>query len=538
MKAHRITKSNLRKLKSLTRRYKPKELYYKVREKLSAPYQDYGDKRAAYLPTPEELARQRSMEFPYAPLVSIVVPTYETPEQFLCQMIDSVIAQTYQNWELCIADGSVSNQVEQTIRGHFGGESRIRYRRLDENGGISANTNQGFAFAAGEYIALLDHDDLLAPCALYEMVRCINETGADFLYSDEDKVSADLSQYMEPHFKLDYNEELLLGNNYICHFLMVKKELLTETGGLDSRYDGAQDFDLVLRLSEQAAGIGHVPRILYHWRVHSGSTAGNTDSKLYAYEAGKRAVEACLVRRGFHGTVMMDRDPGFYRIRYQVPEESTVGILVWPEKGNSVNIPSRLWKNIEQELSACRAKIVWDYQPGQEADFVLVVHRTVKKIAEGSVVALLGSCARPGVGMTGAKTISHGKVVQCGYRNEEGSFKPRFAQLPRHFRGYFRRAFLAAEVDAVSADLAVIDNAVLQAVSVARKGTVTETASEVHERPTEQRQTNPEESCGQKRTDHGRNGAGCQEWLELCSQLKSAGYRIIAEPQAEVTVRG
>lgn len=505
---HQITRSNLKKLKSLARRYKPKDLYYKVREKLSAPYQDYSEKLSSYLPAPEELKRQRGMEFSYAPMVSIVVPTYETPEQFLCQMVDSVTAQTYPGWELCIADGSASGQVEQAVREHYGQESRIRYQRLAENGGISANTNRGFAFAAGDYIALLDHDDLLVPSALYEMVRHINETGADLLYSDEDKVSADLGRYMEPHFKLSFNGELLLGNNYICHFLMVKKELLQRAGGLDSRYDGAQDFDLVLRLSEQAERIEHVPRILYHWRVHSGSTAGNTDSKLYAYEAGKRAVEACLERRGFHGTVMMDSDLGFYRIRYQAPEDVTVGICVWPgtEKENSVNIPARLRKNIEQELSSCRARILWDYRPGQEADFVLVLSMAVKEIAEGSVAALLGSCARPGVGMVGCRSVSHGKVLQCGYWDKNGAVEPRFAQLPKHFKGYFRRAYLAAEVDMVGADLAVISSPALQAA---------------HEDPTEQNK------CAE----------GQQRWLAFCGRLRAAGYRIIVEPQAEVTVR-
>lgn len=531
----RITRSNLKKLKSLSRRYQPKELYYKVREKLSAPYQDYGDKLSSYLPTPEELKCQCGTSLAYAPLVSIVVPTYETPEQFLCQMIDSVTAQTYHNWELCIADGSNSDQVERVVREQYGQESRIRYRRLDENGGISANTNQGFAFAAGEYIALLDHDDLLVPSALYEMVHCINETGADFLYSDEDKVSADLSQYMEPHFKLAFNGELLLGNNYICHFLMVKKELLDRVGGLDSRYDGAQDFDLVLRLSEQAARIEHVPRILYHWRVHSGSTAGNTDSKLYAYEAGKRAVEASLKRRDYHGTVRMDNDLGFYRIRYQVPKDITVGICVWSgtEKENSVNIPAGLRKNIEQELSSCQAKILWDYQPGQEVDFVLVLNMAVRKIAEGSVAALLGSCARPGVGMAGSKSISHGKVIQCGYWEKKGSLKPRFAGLPRHFKGYFRRAFLAAEADMVSADLTVISGFALRSVQADPAAQI-----DLSSQATPAMQVDP---AAQIDSPAQEEKSACtdirQTWQAFSSRMRAAGYRIIVEPQAEVTVR-
>lgn len=511
-----LTRANLEKIKSLSRRYPPKKLYYKVREKLAAPYQDYEDNLHSYLPAPEELKRQRGAEFHDAPLVSIVVPTYETPEQFLCQMIDSVVAQTYPNWELCIADGSPERGVEQIIAEHYGQEGRLKYKRLVENGGISANTNQGFAFASGEYIALLDHDDLLVPSALYEMVKRINETGADFLYSDEDKVSSDLSRYMDPHFKLSFNQELLLGNNYICHFLVVKRELLDRAGGLDSRYDGAQDFDFVLRLSELAKRVEHIPKILYHWRVHSGSTAGNTDSKLYAYEAGKRAVEACLERRGWDGTVTMDSDLGFYRIQYQIPKGITVGICAWPEskQENSVNIPARLRKNIEQQLSSCKVKILWDYQPGQEADYVLVLNRTVKEIREGSIKALLGSCVRPGVGMVGSRSVSHGKVRQCGYWNRGGSMEPRFAHLPRHFKGYFRRAFLPTEVDMVSADLTVISK---EAVSAVMNGHAESGAVDYKQ----------QKNCiGQTPV-----------WQTLCSQLRAAGYRIIVEPQAEVNVR-
>ncbi len=514
--SHYLTRANLTKLKSLRRRYTPKGLYFKVREKLAAPYQDYEDNLHSYLPAPEELKQQRGARFHDTPLVSIVVPTYETPKQFLCQMIDSVAAQTYPNWELCIADGSPGTGVEQIIAEHYSQEARIKYKRLDRNGGISENTNQGFAFAFGEYVALLDHDDLLVPSALYEMVRRINETGADFLYSDEDKVSADLSRYMEPHFKLSFNRELLLGNNYICHFLVVKRELLEQAGGLDSRYDGAQDFDFVLRLSELAKRVEHIPKILYHWRMHSGSTAGNTDSKLYAYEAGKRAVEACMQRRGWNGTVTMDSDLGFYRIQYQIPEGVTVSVCAWPEpkQENPVNIPARLRKDIEQQLSSCRANVLWDYQPGQEADYVLVLNQTVKEIREGSIKALLGSCARPNIGMVGGKTVSHGKVCQCGYWDKNGSPEPRFAGLPRHFKGYFRRAFLPVEVDMVSADLAVISRA---AVSAVINGQADSAAVDYEQ---------PMKYVGQT-----------PGWQTLCRQLKTSGYRIIVEPQAEVIVR-
>ena len=315
------------------------------------------------------------------------------------------------------------------------------------------------------------------------MVKRINETDADFLYSDEDKVSADLSLYMEPHFKVDFNRELLLGNNYICHFLMVSKEVLKAAGGLDSRYDGAQDFDFVLRCSECAKRIEHIPKILYHWRMHSGSTAGNTDSKLYAYEAGKRAVEAYLKRKGWQGEVTMTNDLGFYRTRYQVPSDITVGIGLWGEASHKFE---KILAQIKQDLEQTNIKIVWEveWQPEDNSanentqilkyvetawegdqkqewqnkpDYIIILNKAVTGITKGGVLRLLGSCAREDIGMVGSRTILGGKVLQCGYWKKDNELVPRFEGLPRHFKGYFRRAYLPVEVDAVSYDLAVID---------------------------------------------------------------------------------
>lgn len=476
-----LNKENITKLKSLCKRYKPMELYYKIREKLAAPYQDYQQNLGKYLPSAEELQvqRQEQKSFAYRPLVSIVVPAYETEELFLKQLIDSCVAQTYPNWQLCIADGSRSDKVEKVLAREYGHESRISYQRLEKNAGISENTNRGFEMAEGNYIALLDHDDLLVPSALYEMVKRINETGAEFLYSDEDKVSADLSRYMEPHFKLDFNRELLLGNNYICHLLMVSGDVLKKAGGLDSRYDGAQDFDFVLRCSECTEKIEHISKILYHWRMHSGSTAGNTDSKLYAYEAGKRAVEDYLKRKGWQGEVSMTNDLGFYRILYQVPSGITVGIACWGEPSRRFE---KILKQVKQELEQAHIEIVWEGEweqkrkcqqkqgkidregeqnghsiPEERPDFLIIMNRALTGITEGSVLRLLGSCAREDVGIVGSKTIRKGKVLQCGFREKEGKLEPRFAGLPRHFKGYFRRAYLPVEVDAVSFDLAVVD---------------------------------------------------------------------------------
>ncbi len=531
-----INKRNLQKLRSLYRRYAPEDLYYKIKEKLAAPYQDYGQTYQSFLPTAEELRDQRARSFPYAPLVSIVVPAFETDEIFLRQMIDSVAAQTYPNWELCVADGSSSEKVRQAIARHYSAEPRVKYRKLERNAGISENTNQGFAMAEGEYIGLLDHDDLLVPSALYEMVKRINDTGADMLYSDEDKVSADLTQYMEPHFKLDFNRELLLGNNYICHFLVVSRRVLKAAGGLDSSYNGAQDFDFALRCSEVAERIEHIPKILYHWRMHSGSTAGNTDSKPYAYEAGKRAVEAALARNGQKGVVIMSQDLGFYRTAYEIPKGITVGVCCWqgPAQAGlwekSVEPAASFeretgrialkWKNIiNRELSGCQAEIIWDYNvthKSPQADFVLLLNTSAKAILPGSVRQLLGSCARPGVGLAGSKVIAGGRVLQCGFwRKEADAWTPRFRNLPRQFKGYFRRAYLSAEVDAVSPDLAILSKSALESLEKSQLG-----------------------KEAQRNKPEGREGVfSLAGWPDICSRLKESGCKIIVVPASQVTLR-
>lgn len=456
----------LRRICGLLRRYPPGELYYKVREKLTGPYRDYNRTKQHYWASEAELARQRaacrSLPKGQMPLISIVVPAYETPEGYLRQLVGSVCAQTYPRWELCIADGSSSDAVAHVIE-EYRQETRIVYRRLPENTGISGNTNQGFAFSTGDYIALLDHDDVLMPNALYEMAKAVAETGAELLFSDEDKLVGASENYEMPHFKLDFNSELLLGNNYICHFLMFSRELLDRAGGMDSQYDGAQDFDFVLRCSELTSRIAHVPKILYHWRIHDGSTAGGGENKAYACQAGKRAVEAALRRRGQDGAVHLLRDIGFYRVEYPVPPHASLEIQPW-------GAPSRAWAKLQRrlgrDLHLAGVSVAWRAIPepeplfhrdspmmGGSQEYVLRVNRAAVALTAESVLLLLGSCARPGVIAVSGKTIVGRRVHDCGYFLKNGSFQPRFRHLPARFKGYFRRAALAAEVDAVGNDL-------------------------------------------------------------------------------------
>lgn len=491
-----LNKVNLIKLRNISSRYPRNELIYKILEKLQAPYRDYPAEYQKYLPGAGELAEQKQTKLPYSPRVSIVVPAYETDELFLRQMIGSVLEQTYGNWELCIADGSQSQRVERVIHRDYAGEPRIKYQRLAQNGGISENTNQGFQMASGEYIALLDHDDLLVPSALYEMVKRINETGADFLYSDEDKVTADLTEYMDPHFKLDFNRELLLGNNYICHFLMVSKELLKQVGGLDGRYDGAQDFEFVLRCSRYAEKMEHVAKVLYHWRVHPASTAGNTNSKLYAYEAGKRAVEDFIAGEKWNGTVTITNDLGFYKTRYAVPKDIVIGIFLWGEASGHFK---KIQEQIQQELTEIQAEVIWDYDLSRQADYIFVLNRAAVSVKAESLRVLLGSCSRADVGIVGGRTVVRGKVQQCGYWKEEENYVPRFEGLPGRFRGYYRRAYLPVEVDAVGNDLAVVKAEIMKQINAG-----------------------------------GREPEKLDQWQSICEKVRTAGYRVIAEPEAQL----
>ncbi len=287
--------------------------------------------------TEKELKRQRLackdvMEDSKYPLVSIAVPAYRTPVKFLKEMIDSVKAQTYPKWELCIADGSLNDSILPTLQEYAAADSRVKFRTLEDNFGISGNTNEALKLATGDYISLLDHDDILTPDALYEMVKCVMETGADCLYSDEDKVDFSLEDYFEPHFKPDFNLDMLRSCNYICHFFMVRKDVLERAGLFRDAYDGSQDFDFILRCTGEATQVQHVRKMLYHWRSHAASTAMNPENKMYCYEAGREAILTELKKQGYEGaTVRNYTRLGYYEPIYPVPANVKVSVVL-PEE--------------------------------------------------------------------------------------------------------------------------------------------------------------------------------------------------------------
>lgn len=278
----------------------------------------------------KELAMQRQYLFPRQIKFSILVPLYNTPAKFLREMIASVQAQTYPNWELCLADGSDDEhpQVGTIVTQAAQKDERIQYRKLSKNLGISGNTNACIEMATGDYIALFDHDDILHPSALYENMRAICEKGADFIYTDELTFQGTTKNITVAHFKPDFAIDNLRAHNYICHFTVFQKALLEKVGLFRSECDGSQDFDMVLRLTEQAQKIVHIPKPLYFWRSHAQSVASSVGAKPYVIQAAKKAVGDHLKRAGLDGEVLDSIQPTIYRLKYKIKGEPLISILI------------------------------------------------------------------------------------------------------------------------------------------------------------------------------------------------------------------
>ncbi len=263
------------------------------------------------------------------PLISVVIPLYRTRKEHLAELLDSLTGQTRRKIEICFADGSPDDSLGAFIRERTAGDGRVKYRHLGENLGISGNTNAAVGMASGGVIMLCDHDDTLErdACAAIAAAFAADET-VDAVYTDEDKVTASGHFLYDPNFKPDFNPDYLRSSNYICHIFAAKTSLVREAGLLRSEYDGAQDYDFILRCTELARKTAHIPRALYHWRAHPDSTAGRPESKLYAYENGRRAVEAHLARQGLRGEVLFTEHLGHYRTKYAVEGEPLVSIII------------------------------------------------------------------------------------------------------------------------------------------------------------------------------------------------------------------
>ncbi|MBO7338758.1 MAG: glycosyltransferase family 2 protein [Lachnospiraceae bacterium] len=285
-------------------------------------------------PSKEQAEAERAAVFPRMVKISILVPLYNTPKEFLVEMIESVTGQTYANWELCLADGSDKEHAyvgETCLEYAAKADGRIVYKKLDKNMGISGNTNACLTLASGEFIGLFDHDDVLHPSVLYEYVKAINEQGADYLYCDEITFkSGDVNKMLTLHFKPDFAPDNLRANNYICHFSVFSRELLDGTELFRTQFDGSQDHDMILRLTDNAKKIVHVPRVMYYWRSHAGSVASGIEAKPYAIAAAKGAVAEHLKKHGFDGFAISSTRAfaTIFRIQYQILGRPKISIVI------------------------------------------------------------------------------------------------------------------------------------------------------------------------------------------------------------------
>ncbi|MCR4806966.1 MAG: glycosyltransferase family 2 protein [Lachnospiraceae bacterium] len=329
----RLAWSHIKNLFDRIKRYgNLKNLIAKIKSKRieRAAYKSYG---TLSMPDDEVRRQQEETVFDRDVKISILVPLYNTPDLFLREMIDSVRKQTYKNWELCLADGSDDDhkEVGETCLKYASEDPRIVYKKLEENLGISGNTNRCLEMATGDFIGLFDHDDILHPCALYEYMKVICGQGADYIYCDETTFKGNsIDNMITLHFKPDFAIDNLRANNYICHFSVFSRELIDKTGLFRSEFDGSQDHDLILRLTHNAKKIVHVPKILYYWRSHAGSVASDINAKSYAIDAAKGAVAAHLKQCGFEG-FKIESSRAFetiFRIRYRLLARPLISILI------------------------------------------------------------------------------------------------------------------------------------------------------------------------------------------------------------------
>lgn len=482
-------------------------LWQKVTDRLFNPAMHpvvYADWIKKHLPTDWELAKQKNTTFPYMPIISVVVPLYRTPEEFLTALVDSVRAQSYAHWELILSDGSGENSPLTGVLAQLEkSDTRIHAVKNEKQLRIAENTNAAIAAAKGDFITFADHDDLLVPSALFEVVKAVNENPkAQLLYTDEDKIGTG-GIYMQPNLKPDYDPDFLDSVNYICHLLTVRRSLLESVGGLRPEYDGAQDYDFVLRCTEKCAEpltvsyekvsetVIHIPKVLYHWRFFEGSTAANPESKQYAFDAGRRAIEAHYRREELPATVEDGAFPGIYRTHWHWIEKPLVSVLI-PNKDHADDLRKCLagfytgkgYDNFEiiiiennstepetfayyEALKKAHDNIkVVTYKGGfnysainnfgaREAagEYLFLLNNDTEWISEDVIGELLGFAQRPDVGAVGARlyyeddTIQHaGAIVGWG-----GVAGHAFVNQGRGETGYQHRIICAQDLSAVTA---------------------------------------------------------------------------------------
>lgn len=424
--SERLNKENVKKGFEYIRRNGVSRFWTLAKAKAFPAGKSYKEWYEEHCPTKEELMRQREVEFSVQPLISIVVPTYQTPIPFLKDMIDSVRKQSYEKWELCIADGSLNGdendtkviRVREELNRYSMEDKRIKVVYLEENQGIAENTNQALALATGEYIGLFDHDDMLTPDALYEIVKAINDYDYDVLYTDEDKISEDSHNYKKPVFKPDYSPELLCANNYITHFFVAKKSIVDRLGGFRKEYDGSQDYDFIFRCVELAKKVGHVSKVLYHWRMHGGSVAGDPTSKMYAYDAGKKAIQSHYERVGIQANVEHMERLGLYHTEYKMIKQPLISVIIYGEddekkKRCSEWFKRRDYSNLEILASAgINVEEINALAEKARGSYLFFVSENLESVERDALQQMAGVLQIQNVGAVSGKVIGRKHTVE------------------------------------------------------------------------------------------------------------------------------
>jgi len=444
----------------------------KSKKRLKARYKELG---TLSFPSKEERNIQESETYDKKITISILVPLYNTPENFLREMIESVIDQTYKDWELCLADGSDESHeyVGRICREYSGSDKRVIYEKLSKNKGISGNTNECLKMAHGDYIGLFDHDDVLHPSALYKYRQAI-DSGADYIYCDEATFTdGDLNKMITVHFKPDYAIDNLRANNYICHFSVFKKDLLKETELFRTEYDGSQDHDMILRLTCLAQKVVHIPGIYYYWRAHSGSVASDINAKSYAIDAAKRAVADHLKDAGIYNTGITSSRAfeTIFRLRYDLKGEPKVSIIInddnedciqalknWNSYFNTEIIRQSDHKNECEQKSVFAVRNILSRKAS--GDVLLFVDGNIRAESEEFVKELVSLAMRNDVGAAGGEIIDRagkiqnaGVVIGIGKDHAAGLIHNGFDQK---YIGYMGKLCYIQDVSALTSDLLAI----------------------------------------------------------------------------------
>ncbi len=459
-------------------------------------------------PDEEERERQRRAVFDRMIRISILTPLWNTPENFLREMIGSVQAQTYENWELCLADGSDDEHayVGEICREYAAKDKRIVYKKLEKNGGIAENTNRCLELATGDFIAPFDHDDLLHPCVLYEYVKVVNEKDADYVYCDEATFkNGDVNQMITMHFKPDYAIDNLRANNYICHFSMFDKKLLEGMELYRTKFDGSQDHDMILRLTDRARNVVHVPKLLYYWRQHAGSVSSGVEAKPYVVESARGAVADHLRRHGFANFKITSTRAfeTIFKITYEIIGEPKISIVI-PNKDHVEDLRRCITSIIEkstydnyeiivvennsetreifayyEELANNPAVKIVTYKGAfnysainnlgvsqASGEYVLLLNNDIQIITVNWMEELLMYAQRPDVGAVGGKlyypdkTIQHaGVVIGLGAHRTAGHVHYR---QKRENLGYMGRLCYAQNMSAVTGACLLVKKALYE----------------------------------------------------------------------------